>query len=121
MMLHFIWDVGYLPVSQRDKIMIKVSLQHLSISDILELSLKFSLYTRNSLSLNYLHWRGKQQEGYTRKKSLYTHGFLNCTEQPYWEDCIHPERAHYHEDDRKWIKYPFLLLQRQVVVTLEVK
>lgn len=121
MMLHCTWDVGYLPVSQRDEMMIKVSLEHLSISDILKLSLKFSLYTTNSLSLNYLHWRGKQQEGYTRKKSLYTHGFLNCTGQLYWEDYICAKRVHYHEDDRKWIKYVFILSQRQFVVTLEVR
>lgn len=84
--------------------MIKESLEHLSISDSLELSLKFSLYKTSSLSLNYLHWIGKQQEGYTRKKSFYTHGFLNGTGGPYWEDYICLERVYYHEDDRKWIK-----------------
>lgn len=83
MMVYCTWDVGYLPVSQRDQTMIKESLEHLSISDGLELSLKFSLYTMSSLSLNYLHWIGKQQEGYTREKFLYTHGFLNCTGESY--------------------------------------
>lgn len=70
MMVHCTWDVGYLAVSQRDQMTIKESLEHLNISDSLELSLKFSLYTMSSLSLNYLHCTGKQQEGYTGKKSL---------------------------------------------------
>lgn len=74
-MLHCTWDVGYLPVSQRDQLTIKESLEHLSISDSLELSLKFYLYTTSSLSLNYLHWIGKQQEEYTSKKPLYMHGY----------------------------------------------
>lgn len=104
MMVHCTWDVGYSTVSQRAQMTITKSLEQLSISDNLELSLKFSLYTTSSSGLNYLHWRGKQQKGYTKKKSLYTHGFLNCTGGPYREDCICPERVHYHEDDRKRIK-----------------
>jgi len=62
MMVHCTWDVGYLPGSQRDQMTIKESLEHLTISDSLELSLQFSLYTMSGLSMNYLHWIGKQQE-----------------------------------------------------------
>lgn len=106
MIVHCTWDVGYLPVSQRVQMIIKESLEHVSssTSDSLELFLKFSLFTTSSFSLNYLHWIGKQQEGYTRKTSLYTCGFLNCTGGPYQEDCICPDRVHYYENDRKWIE-----------------